>query len=57
MEAMGRSAMNAPEAEVLTSRGEKLEDLRKAARIWAGWEPVEIVEAEAHSEWEPETCH
>ncbi len=32
--------------EPLTSRGEKLSDLRKAAQIWAGWLPQEVIEAD-----------
>ncbi len=42
--------MNAPETEVLTSHGEKLSDLRKAAQIWAAWLPQEVIEAEAEGQ-------
>ena len=37
------------ETEVLTSRGESLDELRRRAREWAGWEPW-IVEVEVQSE-------
>jgi hypothetical protein len=33
--------------EPKTSRGEKLSDLRKAARLFGGFEPPEIIEAES----------
>ncbi len=39
--------MSKPETEVLTSRGESLASLRKAARIFGGWEPAEIVESDS----------
>jgi hypothetical protein len=42
--------MSAPETEVLTSRGEKLSDLRKAAQQWAEWLPAEVIEFQAGEE-------
>jgi len=42
------------ESEPLTSRGEKLSDLRKAARIFGGFEPIEVIEQVQESPAKPE---
>jgi hypothetical protein len=37
------------DSEPLTTRGEKLNDLRMSARQWGGWEPQEVLEVEAQT--------
>lgn len=42
--------MSAPEDDPVTSRGdERLSDLRRAAELWGGWLPAEVIEGEASS--------